>query len=412
MLKVLVIGYVWPESSSSAAGSRMMQYLELFKAQGWDITYSSPAADSEHMSDIGSMGVRQVSIELNNSSFDDFVSDLQPDIVIYDRFMMEEQFGWRVEINCPDAITLLETVDLHCLRDARHKALKENRVIVTRDYFSDIAKREIASILRCDLSLMISTVEIELLKDVFNLDSSLLHFIPFMFDPIDEGIISQWPVYSERQHFVTIGNFKHAPNWDAVLYLKNTIWPRIRQRLPDIECHIYGAYSSEKVTQLNNLKEGFIIKGRAEDANSVVREARVVLAPLRFGAGMKGKLAEAMINGTPSVTTTIGAESMHDGYEWNGIIEDDPVAFSKEAVNLYTNQEQWLAAQNNGVVIINSLFNKKDHSDRLIEAIKSIRDNIETHRLNNFTGAMLKHHNMRSTEYMSRWIEAKQKLKN
>jgi len=412
MLKILVIGYVWPESSSSAAGSRMMQYLKLFKDQGWDATYSSPAADSEYMCDIESLGVRKVSIELNNSSFDAFINDLQPDIVIYDRFMMEEQFGWRVEKNCPNAIKLLETVDLHCLRDARHRALKQNRTVELRDYFSDIAKREVASILRCDLSLIISTVEMDLLKEVFNLDTTLLHFIPFMFDPIDQDIINQWPDYSDRQHFITIGNFKHAPNWDAVLYLKNTIWPQIKKSLPDVECHIYGAYPSDKVTQLDNPKEGFIIKGRAKDANNVVKEAKVVLAPLRFGAGMKGKLAEAMINGTPSVTTTIGAESMYEGYEWNGLIEDDSAKFSEAAITLYTHRDQWLLAQDNGSSIINNLFSKQEHGDRLIERIKILRENIEEHRLNNFTGSMLKHHSMRSTEYMSRWIEIKQKLIN
>ena len=77
MKKLLVIGYVWPEPNSSAAGSRMMQLLAIFKKQGYAITYASPALISEHMIDLAAQGIQQQSIELNNSSFDDFVKTLQ-----------------------------------------------------------------------------------------------------------------------------------------------------------------------------------------------------------------------------------------------------------------------------------------------------------------------------------------------
>ena len=122
--KVLVIGYVWPEPRSSAAGGHMMQILETFLTQGWDITFSSPAALGEHKADLQVLGIKECAIELNNSSFDDFVRELAPDIVLFDRFMMEEQFGWRVEKCCPDALRVLETSDLQSLRDARQQQLK------------------------------------------------------------------------------------------------------------------------------------------------------------------------------------------------------------------------------------------------------------------------------------------------
>ena len=105
---VLVIGYVWPEPRSSAAGGHMMQILETFLEQGWDITFSSPAGTGEHRADLTALGIREVPIELNNSSFDSFISQLAPDVVLFDRFMMEEQFGWRVERHCPDALRVLD----------------------------------------------------------------------------------------------------------------------------------------------------------------------------------------------------------------------------------------------------------------------------------------------------------------
>ena len=99
--RVLIIGYVWPEPRSSAAGGHMMQIIESFLQRGWQITFSSPAGIGEHKADLASLGIDEVGIELNNSSFDTFISELAPDIVLFDRFMMEEQFGWRVEKHSP-----------------------------------------------------------------------------------------------------------------------------------------------------------------------------------------------------------------------------------------------------------------------------------------------------------------------
>ena len=146
--KVLVIGYVWPEPRSSAAGGHMMQILETFLTQDWDITFSSPAALGEHKADLLALGIAECAIELNNSSFDDFIRDLAPDIVLFDRFMMEEQFGWRVEQQCPNALRLLDTEDLHFLRLARQQAFKAGREVTLQDLHSEQAQREIAAIYR------------------------------------------------------------------------------------------------------------------------------------------------------------------------------------------------------------------------------------------------------------------------
>ena len=102
----------------------MMQIIESFLQHGWQITFSSPAGVGEHKADLAVLGINEVAIELNNSSFDTFISELAPDIVLFDRFMMEEQFGWRVEKHCPNALRVLETSDLQSLRDARHLQLK------------------------------------------------------------------------------------------------------------------------------------------------------------------------------------------------------------------------------------------------------------------------------------------------
>ncbi len=407
--QVLIIGFVWPEPNSSGAGTRMLQLIELFLKQGWKITFASAASDSEFMFDVTNLGVKKVAIAINDSGFDDFVKTLNPTIVLFDRFMVEEQFGWRVAEQCPNALRVLDTIDLHSLRIARQKATKEQTEFHLDDLFSDTAKREIASILRCDIALLISEVEMELLQKHYKIDRSLLYYLPFFVDAIDQETIQSWLPFEDRKDFIFIGNFLHEPNWNAVQYLKETIWPLIRKELSNASMQIYGAYPSQKVLQLHQAKERFLVLGRAESAFEVVSKARVVLAPLRFGAGAKGKLIEAMQCGTPSVTTSIGAESMNGDLAWSGSIADEPAAIAKAAVTLYQEQNLWHQAQQNGILIVNQRYEKSLFGHDFIAELKSVQNNLAPHRKANFMGAILLHHTTASTKYMSRWIEAKNK---
>jgi glycosyltransferase involved in cell wall biosynthesis len=412
--KLLVLGYVWPEPNSSAAGSHMLSLLTLFIQQGWQVTFASSALQGEHKVDLTELGIEEKSVALNCSSFDDFINELNPNMVLFDRFMLEEQFGWRVAKHCPDALRILDTEDLHSLRHARHQALKQKRPLTKADLNSDLSKREIAAIFRCDLSLIISGFELELLKNHYSVPEHILLHCPFMLDL--QNFIASKNSYSDRQHFISIGNFRHEPNWDAVVFLKHHIWPLIRKQLPKAELHIYGAYPPPKATQLHNPTQSFLVKGWAEDAKHVMQQARVCLAPLRFGAGIKGKLAEAMFCGTPNVTTNIGTEGMNMGYDWSGLTtdlcvfgnqEDSSVNFANQAVQLYQDEALWQQKQENGYQLIKSNFDKEKIQANLLARVLDIKDNLGIHRSNNFIGQMLQHHQLKSTQYMAQWIEAK-----
>ena len=203
---VLIIGSVWVEPNSSAAGIRMLQLIELFLEQNFTVTFATTTQKTEKAFDLKTIAVDEVSIELNSSSFDVFIKELHPTIVVFDRFMMEEQFGWRVAENCPNAIRILDTEDLHCLRKTRQESLKKEIPFSTDDLLqSKIAKREIASILRCDLSLIISTFEMKLLETVFKVDKRILHHLPFLLNKIEKKEIENWKSFKERNHFVFIG---------------------------------------------------------------------------------------------------------------------------------------------------------------------------------------------------------------
>jgi len=385
----------------------MLQIISLFKEQQWEVIFASAAQESPYMEDLETLGVAKTFILLNSDSFDSYLEKLNPTIVMFDRFMTEEQFGWRVERVCSNTMTILDSEDLHCLRQSRKNALKENQPFEVENLLSDeLAKRELASIFRCDLSLIISEYEIEVLRNIFRCDNSLLHYMPLFVSLND---VDELPSFEQRKDFMFIGNFHHNPNSDAVDFIKKGIWPLIRKQLPGTSMQIYGAYPSQRILQLHRPSENFYVNGRVADAAKVIRDARVMLAPLRFGAGIKGKLLEAMRFGTPSVTSTIGAEGMTGSMEWNGFVSDKAEDIASSAVRLYQDQKLWSTFQQNGFEIINRRYRRSDFASGFINRILEIQSNISLHRKNNFIGAMLRHHTMKSTEYLSRWISEKNK---
>ncbi len=384
----------------------MMQLLEVFKKQGYFITIASAASKSEYSFDFHSLGYKMEDIKMNDSSFDVFVKELNPSVMLFDRFLTEEQFGWRVAEHCPDALRILDTEDLHSLRHVREQCYKKGIEFTTDAWLQDDkTKREIASIYRCDLSLIISSFELELLTEVIKIDNSLLLLLPFMVDEITQK--TQWKIFEDRNGFMFIGGGKHAPNIDAIKMLKNTVWPLIHTQLPEANLTIYGAYLPKQILEMHNPKEGFLVKGRAEDADAVMKAAKVCLAPLRFGAGIKGKLLTAMQNGTPCVTTTVGAEGMHGILDWNGYIENDHSAFVEAAVTLYTISQAWKIAQEQGRTLINTLYSKPNLATVLEQKLEQLQKELPKHRAQNFIGVLLQHQTMTATKFMSKWIEEK-----
>jgi len=377
----------------------MMQLIRLFEEKDYKITFLTSSKNAEFSEKIPFQ-----EIEINNENFDDLIKKLNPDIVLFDRYISEEQFGWRVSENCPDALKILDTEDLHFLREARRKAFSEQRSFRDGDLMNDVFKREIASILRCDISLIISEFELNLLTEKFKINPEILFYIPFL----SNGKIPFSNDFNKRKNFVSIGNFLHEPNWHTVLKLKK-IWKKIRKELSGTELHIFGAYASEKVFQLHNEKEGFLVKGRADSVENIFNEYKILLAPIPFGAGLKGKLFESMLYGIPNITTSIGAEAMHRNSDWNGFIEDDDEKFIEKSVALYQDENLWKNAQQNGYQILKTVFDENLYINPLFEKIATLQNQLKSHRNRNFLGLILQHHQLNSTKYMSRWIEEKNK---
>lgn len=402
---LLVLGYVWPEPNSSAAGWRMLSLLKIYQQQGWRIVFACAADLSPHRFDLTQWGIDELPIAVNDSGLAQTLAQLDPDVVLFDRFMIEEQFGWKVDEVCPRALKVLDSEDLHFWRDARQQAHKQQRAVDATDLHTEIALREIAAIYRCDVTLTISTAELQLLQQHFSIAERLLCYCPLLVTPREDAI----QPYLDRVDLCFIGNFRHEPNWQTVLKLKQ-LWPAIRQSLPGVNLQIWGAYPPPKATALHNPKHGFYVNGWADDAQAEFAKARLLVAPIPFGAGQKGKILEASMVGTPTVTTTVGAEGLADLAAFPGTVCDDDDAFIAAVVELYQDQARWQQASQQTTSLVQQ-FHFEQHQQRIYAQLEAVRSNLDAHRAANFVGAMLKHHHHRSTKYMGQWIEAKNRAK-
>jgi len=389
----------------------MQQLLGAFVEFGHQVTFASTAGKTPYSLELGPLGVASVPIQMNHPGFDGFVRATAPDMVIFDRFMVEEQFSWRVAEQAPDALRILNTEDLHSLRKARESAHVSSEGFSLghwRDH--PVTLRELASIHRCDLSLMVSPFEMDFLEREAGMPGSRLLYLPFMVEPLDGDAVKAWPLFGDRRDFVCIGNGKHAPNVDALRLLKKAIWPLIRREMPQAVLHVHGAYLPREVLGMHDSPTGFMVEGWADDLTSVLHGARLLLAPLQFGAGIKGKLLDAMYHGTPSVTTPLGAEGMKGELPWGGAIAEAPGAFARAAVELYNDKEQWERAQAQGLALVNTRYGKNDLQARLDRRLAQIQGNLKAHRRENIIGRILMDQIHASHKYMAKWIQEKHGL--
>eukprot|EP00531_Pseudo-nitzschia_arenysensis_P015618 CAMPEP_0116157132 /NCGR_PEP_ID=MMETSP0329-20121206/23186_1 /TAXON_ID=697910 /ORGANISM="Pseudo-nitzschia arenysensis, Strain B593" /LENGTH=349 /DNA_ID=CAMNT_0003654229 /DNA_START=157 /DNA_END=1206 /DNA_ORIENTATION=+ len=293
--------------------------------------------------------------------------------------------------------------------------------------------RELASIHRSDLVLVCSPKEMEWLQAVYNIPKEKLCLASFF---VEENIIQNSinalpknPSDAIPPRFVFCGGFKHAPNADAVQILIEWVWPKLKSKLPNASLHIYGAFCPDKLiaqSDKNHKQEGIYIHGYEPDlANIFGKDGGILLAPLRFGAGIKGKIIDAWTFGMPVVTTPVGGEGMtgstsaEDGVNidqcdtlFGGSIASTLDDFCEKAIDLAKQPDTYRKTQTNGRFLLKDLFaaseNWRDVQERLLEVMDG--DYLSQQREKDYTQAILWHQSSRSTEYFSRWVELKETI--
>lgn len=421
--KLLCISTNWPEANATAAGVRIHELLAIFISREFEITFAATSKHLEGQHTLKEKGITTQQILVNDPSFDLLLEEIAPDVVLFDRFISEEQFGWRVRDILPNALTILDTEDLHCLRELREEQntfyIKQHKDAPYSlfDYVTDLdelnsrglTKRELASIFRSDLNLVVSSFEMTVLVDHFKVPPHLCLLLPITYPKQHLQAHRASADYHKRSGYFFIGNGLHKPNIDAIKCLYFSIWPLIKKQHKLAEIYIYGAYLPQKIFKLHKPNIGFHIIGQVKDVKTPFTKHRVNLAPLRFGAGIKGKILEGFIYGCPHITTSTGKEGMDYTVNWPGEVANESKEFAQMSVTIYQDKAQWKKLKSEGYKLIDQSFERSVYEIKLFEYLTQISNCLADHRINNFMGSLLQEQQFQASKYMSLWITEKNK---
>ena len=267
------------------------------------------------------------------------------DLVILSRHYVAAPYLGLVRLHAPQARVVFDTVDLHYLREQRAAELAGDAALAR--HAAATRAQELRLIRECDVTLVVSPVEQALLvQDAPGARVEVL-------SNVHEVYGCRRP-FGERSDLVFVGGFQHPPNTDAVAWFVGEVFPHVRAELPDVRVHVIGSRVPEAIRALAD--ERVIVHGYVEDILPYMDGCRVSIAPLRYGAGVKGKVNMAMSCGLPVVATSAAVEGMHVRVGEDVLVADDPVAFAANVVRLYRDEALWNTLSANGLANVERHF--------------------------------------------------------
>jgi GT2 family glycosyltransferase/glycosyltransferase involved in cell wall biosynthesis len=331
--RMLVIDACMLTPDQDAGSVRMQALLELATSLRCKVTFV--ADNLEHREPYVS-ALQQQGIEVLFHPYVRSVAELlvqrgrEFDVIVMSRHYIAARHIDTARKAAPRALLVFDTVDLHFLREERLAALDGGRAAT----FSAQAKRdeELALIAKADVTLVVSPVERNVLQQLAPAARIML------LSTIHEPVVHVAPWHS-RRGLVFVGGFQHPPNVDAMLWYAREILPLVRRRLPGVKTYVIGSRVTASIQALAT--DDFAILGYVPDIAPYLSGCRVSISPLRYGAGVKGKINSAMSYGLPVVATTASIEGMHlsDGHDV--LVADDPEAFADAIVRVYDDAALW-----------------------------------------------------------------------
>ena len=258
------------------------------------------------------------------------------------------------------------TVDLHFLREMRRYEVERDEKLLQSA--EEIKKKELDICSRVDGVISYSEIETKIINEL--LPDKLVITVPLFFYsemPCDKYGVSP---FHDRKDILFLGGFNHTPNIDAVKYFVSEVFPIIKKKLPDIKLYVAGSNPPDEIKEL--AADDIVIVGFVDDLSPYFKAARVFVCPLRYGAGIKGKIITSMTYGLPIVTTTIGNEGicLVDGVD--AAIADGPVEFANRTIELYSDAHLWQKFSSNAITFANKRYSKNVAKRLLLDGFKII----------------------------------------
>jgi O-antigen biosynthesis protein len=348
--RILVIDACMLTPDRDAGSMRMQQVLGILVELHCKVTF---VADNLEYRQPYVSALQQIGVEVQFAPYARSIPHLlgargeEFDVVMLSRHYIAIKHIDTLRSFAPRALIVFDTVDLHFLREERLADLNASHTARV----AAIAKRdeELALIRKANVTLVVSTVEEELLHRLAPESRVMILSTIHELEPGGKA-------FADREGLVFIGSFRHPPNVDAVLWYAAEVLPRIRERLPGVKTYIIGSDPPSTIRSL--AADDLVITGFVPDVTSYFTDCRVSVSPLRYGAGVKGKVNLAMSHGLPVVATTPSIEGMHLQPEVDVLVADDPEAFADAVARAYGDKALWSRLAEGGRENIGAYFSR------------------------------------------------------
>ncbi|MDD4734562.1 MAG: glycosyltransferase [Kiritimatiellae bacterium] len=358
---ILVVDYRWPTPDQDSGSVRMTGMLEALIRLGFHVTFvaDDAGAPETYRQILEAKGIRTIAgrenalahLKKNRGAYQAVIAS-KPHVGV--RYLMAFQ------VFIPDVPLIYDTVDLHWMRRLRQSDAEQNpalRILAHHDF-----RMESLLIPHADAVLAITEDERHIILERW--PGTRVHLLHNIHE------INALPrPFSERDGLMFIGGFEHTPNGDAMRWFASDVLPLIAETLPDIRLTIVGSNPTPEIQALQS--QQVRVAGFVPQVEPCFNDARLFIAPLRAGAGMKGKIGQAMGYGLPVVTTTIGAEGMSLEHERTALIADTPEAFAAQVVRLHADETLWSRLREKALEHIETHFSTQQAEAALAEVLEA-----------------------------------------
>lgn len=329
--RVLVIDQKIPQPDQDSGSIRMMGIIQILVEMGFGVTVLALrlAPTEPYLSTLRNMGVEVLDGRIN---YTHEIARLAPCV----KFALlsrpdEAQLTYELMREfAPQVPVIYDTVDLHFVRESRRAEIEHSEEVAK--IAATYRELELGLVEKCDATFVVTPSEKTMLDELVpNKSIAVVSNV--------HGDLPPGPGFSGRKNLLFVGNYEHLPNVDAVEWFVAEILPIIRRSLPDVSLSVVGANLPDRLAALSG--DGVEIVGWAKDLRPFYDQTRVVVAPLRFGAGIKGKMGEAAVHGVPVVASPMAIEGTYFVPGQDLLCTDDAEQFAKDVVSLYQDQATW-----------------------------------------------------------------------
>jgi GT2 family glycosyltransferase/glycosyltransferase involved in cell wall biosynthesis len=345
---ILVIDHHVPMPDKDSGSVRMFQILKLLHQLGHRITFipDNLAYEPPYTCELQKRGI-EVVYHPYVRKVRDYLLAHGPsfDVAVLSRCDFARKYIADVRLHAPQSRIIFDTVDLHYLREDREAQLTRDPEMRRKAQEKQQLENELIG--QADETWVVSPLEQQLLREKWSRKS-----IQLVSNIVD--VPGSKTPFALRRDYLFIGGFQHRPNTDAILFFVQKIYPLVNEHLGDAKFYIIGRNPPPEIVALAT--EKIIVAGLQRDVRPFFDSVKLSVAPLRFGAGVKGKVNQSMACGVPVVATSLAIEGMELQDREDILVADDPEDFARALIELYNSEDLWNRISENGIAKTRSLY--------------------------------------------------------